>query len=56
MDEKLNLKVKKHFDRLLRIEQHRLSKLLKLETPSDNELWKIQLLGMRITRLKNKIT
>ena len=55
MDEKLNLKVKKHFGRLLRIEQHRLSKLLKLETPSDNELWKIQLLGMRVVGLEAKI-
>ena len=54
MDEKLNLKVKKHFDKLLKLEQEGLSKLLKLETPTNNELWKIQLLGMRITRLKDK--
>jgi len=55
MNEKLNRKVEKHFDKLLKIEQEGLSKLLKLETPTDNELWKIQLLGMRITRLQNKI-
>jgi len=55
MDEKLNLKVKKHFDELLKIEQEGLSQLLKLETPTDNELWKIQLLGMRVVGLEAKI-
>jgi len=55
MDEKLNRKVKKHFDRILKIEQEALSKLLKLKTPSDNEQWKIQLLGARVVGLEAKI-
>ena len=45
-------KVKKHFDRILKIEQEALSKLLKLKTPSDNEQWKIQLLGARVVGLE----
>jgi len=48
-------KIKTHFDKLLSMEQESLSKLEKMNNPSDNDQWRIQLIGMRVSKLKIKI-